>query len=98
MLEKGLRALHLNLQVTEETLCHTGQNLSIYDLKAHLRDDILPVKRALLLQQGHTRVTHLSLWGAVPIQTTTQVDLLIPVPVEWPLTAVVRGLEFVLIL
>lgn len=37
--------------------------------------------------------------GAVPIQTTTQVDLVILVPVDWPLTAAaVQGLESVLIL
>jgi hypothetical protein len=50
VLEKELTVLYFDLQVAEgDCVCHTGCNLSLYDLKAHLHSDILCLIRPLLL-------------------------------------------------
>ena len=55
-------------------MCHTGSSLSIGDLKAYPHNDTLPPTRPHLLivplPMGQA-FKHMSLWGAIPIQTTT---------------------------
>ena len=78
VLEKELRALHLDLQAAEGTVCHTGCCLSIGDLKACPYSDtssnkaIPPLILTLSLGQAFK---HRSLWVLYlfrPAQVTTE--------------------------
>ena len=75
VLEKELRALHLDLRAAEGD--YDGRSSwSILDIKAHLHSDTLPPTRSHLLQQRHNPYgpsiqTHESM-GIMCIQTTTE--------------------------
>jgi hypothetical protein len=58
------RAHYLELKAARGRLSfHTGQNLGIGDLKAHLLSDTLPLTRPHLLQKGHTSLNSATLYG-----------------------------------
>ena len=48
-----LRVLHLDHRL-QETVSHSGQSLSIYDIITHPHSDTLPPTRPHLLQQGYS--------------------------------------------
>jgi hypothetical protein len=58
VLEKEQQILHLDLQVTEEPVCHREHTLNIYDFKGshmtHPHSATLPPAMPQLLQQGHS--------------------------------------------